>query len=166
LERSRNRGMSQHRGKTRFAKWTGITVWILSIGFSRGSCLGQSSQGQEIRHGQTIYRIYCVVCHGDNGHGDGPTSSVLKVKVPDLTEISKRNNGVFPLEHVQRKIDGTEPTGLAHGTREMPIFGPVFTQTGPSGETGKTRVRDLTKYLQSIQTRTSRGSTSKSPSGT
>ena len=92
-------------------------------------------------------------------------SSILKVQVPDLTEISKRNNGVFPLEHVQRKISGTEPGGLGHGTKEMPIFGPVFTQTGPNGETGKARVHDVMKYLQSIQTRPSKGNASKSASG-
>jgi mono/diheme cytochrome c family protein len=158
--------MNQRRRKTRFAKWIGITVWILSIGFSKGTCLAQSTQAQEIRHGQTIYRIYCVVCHGDDGHGDGPMSSILKVQVPDLTEMSKRNNGVFPLEHVQRKIDGSEPAGLGHGTKEMPIFGPVFTQTGPNGETGKARVHDVTRYLQSIQTRASKPNTSKSASGT
>lgn len=52
-------------------------------------------QAQDIRHGQTIYRIYCAVCHGDAGHGDGPMSTIIKVQVPDLTQIAKSNNGVF-----------------------------------------------------------------------
>lgn len=137
----------------KFAKWTVKLLCAFNIA---GMCLAQSTQAQAIRHGHTIYRIYCVVCHGDTGHGDGPMSSILKVQVPDLTQIKNRNGGIFPFERVQRRIDGTEAKGLGHGTREMPIFGPVFTEVGPNGD-GRARVRDLTRYLQSIQTETPEG---------
>jgi hypothetical protein len=73
--------------------------------------------------GATLYQTYCAVCHGKTADGDGPTASVLKAHVPNLTEIAKRNGGVFPFARVQKIIDGTESAGLRHGTREMPIWG-------------------------------------------
>ena len=44
---------------------------------------------------------------------------------PNLTTLSKRNKGVFPLQRVYEVIDGTEVL-KAHGTREMPIWGTVY----------------------------------------
>jgi mono/diheme cytochrome c family protein len=151
----------QNGRKTRPTTKIGVPVFILIVAIDIGVCLAQSTHAQDLRHGQTIYRIYCAVCHGDDGHGDGPMSTILKVQVPDLTQIKMRNGGVFPVERVQRKIDGSESEGLGHGTREMPIFGPVFTQTGPNGKNGRVRVHDLTKYLQSIQVEASEKNISK-----
>jgi hypothetical protein len=45
--------------------------------------------------------------------------------MPDLTTLSKRNNGIFPFQRVYEVIDGTE-TIKAHGTREMPIWGTAY----------------------------------------
>ena len=78
-------------------------------------------------------------------------SGIIKVQVPDLTQIAKRNKGVFPLQTVERKIDGTGSEGVGHGTREMPVWGDYFGQTGPNRERGRIRIHDVTKYLQSIQ---------------
>lgn len=136
----------------RFVNWIGIPACILNIG---GMCLAQLIHNEDLRHGKIIYRIYCAVCHGEAGHGDGPMSSILKVHVPDLTEINRSNGGSFPLQRVQTKIDATDSEGLGHGTREMPIFGPVFAQTGRSAKNGRARVHDVIEYLKSIQVRAS-----------
>src|SRR5262249_68247 len=58
--------------------------------------------------GRELYRSYCAVCHGKNGKGDGPTAKALKIPPTDLTRISKRNAGRFPLDRVQRVIAAEE----------------------------------------------------------
>ena len=101
--------------------------------------------------GPTLYTTYCAVCHGKAADGHGPMAPILKTKVPNLTEIAKRNGGIFPLAQVQETIAGTEQKGLGHGTREMPIWGPIFSQVTTDQDFGKVRVYNLAKYLQSIQ---------------
>jgi hypothetical protein len=39
-----------------------------------------------------------------------------------LTVLGKKNNGVFPFDSVYQIIDGRK-TVIAHGTRDMPIWG-------------------------------------------
>jgi mono/diheme cytochrome c family protein len=72
--------------------------------------------------GKTEYYAKCAVCHGLSGKGEGSFGEVLKVNMPDLTTIAKRNGGVFPVERVKMVIDG-RATPRAHGTSEMPIWG-------------------------------------------
>ena len=76
--------------------------------------------------GAKIFRYYCAACHGADGRGNGPASAALKHAVPDLTLISQRNGGKFPYQRVKQIIEGREPGPLAHGDREMPIWGPIF----------------------------------------
>src|ERR1035441_8811208 len=51
--------------------------------------------------GDDLYRQFCAVCHGPDGKGNGPAASALKVKVADLTQLSRQNNGKFPTLHVK-----------------------------------------------------------------
>ena len=101
--------------------------------------------------GPTLYKVYCAVCHGKAAEGNGPMASILKERVPDLTTIAKRNGGTFPLARVQKIIDGAEAAGLGHGTREMPIWGPIFSQVTSDRDYGKVRIYNLAKYLERIQ---------------
>lgn len=72
--------------------------------------------------GKREYEASCAVCHGKNGRGAGSFAEALQLSMPDLTTLSKRNGGVFPLARVYDVIDGREAM-KAHGTREMPIWG-------------------------------------------
>jgi mono/diheme cytochrome c family protein len=101
--------------------------------------------------GPVLYVTYCAVCHGKAATGDGPMAPILKVRVPNLTEIAKRNGGTFPFAHVEKKIEGSESAGLGHGTKEMPVWGPIFSQVTSDRDFGKVRIYNLAKYLQSIQ---------------
>jgi mono/diheme cytochrome c family protein len=103
--------------------------------------------------GRTLFFAYCTACHGQRAEGDGPMASILKTPVPDLTKIAKRNGGTFPLQRVENVIAGTESTGLGHGTREMPVWGPLFSEISSDRDYGKVRLHNVAKYLQSIQKR-------------
>jgi hypothetical protein len=77
----------------------------------------------------------------------------LRVSPPDLTRIGKRNGGLFPLARVRRVISGEEMPGLGHGTREMPVWGPIFSQVGPDQDLGRVRIDNLARYLEVLQTK-------------
>jgi len=100
--------------------------------------------------GPDLYREYCAVCHGTTGHGDGPFGSRLKAKVPDLTILAKNNKGQFPAARVRSTIEGAD-TVTSHGTKAMPIWGPIFHQVEDDKDFGYVRVDNLLKYLESIQ---------------
>jgi len=73
--------------------------------------------------GKREYDASCASCHGRDGKGHGSFAELLQgVSMPDLTTLSKRNGGVFPIARVYNVIDGREEV-KAHGTREMPIWG-------------------------------------------
>ena len=72
--------------------------------------------------GKAEYRSSCAPCHGMDGRGNGPVSAELKVPPPALTVLAKKNNGVFPFNSVYEIIDGRKAV-IAHGTRDMPIWG-------------------------------------------
>ncbi|MBP5998255.1 MAG: c-type cytochrome [Azonexus sp.] len=71
--------------------------------------------------GKHEYDSNCVACHGNNLKG-GAYVDFLKVTPPDLTLLSKKNGGTFPLERVYNVIDGRQEV-KAHGPRDMPIWG-------------------------------------------
>ena len=75
--------------------------------------------------GQQEFQKNCAVCHGSQGHGDGPFAAQLNIPVPDLATLSQRNGGIFPFERVYGTIDGTQVV-KGHGTRQMPIWGQAY----------------------------------------
>jgi mono/diheme cytochrome c family protein len=110
--------------------------------------------------GPDLYRAYCASCHGLDGKGGGPAASAFKAKTPDLTLLTRNNRGKFPKDRVRQMIMGDQMVA-AHGSREMPIWGPTFHQIEEDVDRGNVRVENLLKYLESIQTTTP----SKTPSG-
>ncbi|MDA8257357.1 MAG: c-type cytochrome [Betaproteobacteria bacterium] len=72
--------------------------------------------------GKREYQNNCVLCHGDDGKGNGSLVELLKKKPADLTSLSKKNGGVFPFDRVYAMIDGREMV-VGHGDREMPAWG-------------------------------------------
>ncbi|MGZ4828392.1 MAG: c-type cytochrome, partial [Candidatus Angelobacter sp.] len=100
--------------------------------------------------GPDIYRAHCASCHGTEGKGDGPVAAALTTKMPDLTTITQRNAGIFPTNRVRKIILGDELI-LGHGSREMPIWGPIFHQIEADRDYGEVRLQNVTEYLKSIQ---------------
>jgi mono/diheme cytochrome c family protein len=101
--------------------------------------------------GPDLFRAYCAPCHGLDGKGGGPVAPTLKTKPADLTAMAKSNGGSFPGEQASKTISGDAPSLRAHGTREMPVWGPIFHRIESDQDFGNVRVKNLVKYLESIQ---------------
>jgi mono/diheme cytochrome c family protein len=101
--------------------------------------------------GPNLYKAYCAVCHGPNAKGDGPMAMFLKTAPSDLTRISAKNGGMYPLAKVRRIISGEEPLPSGHGTRDMPLWGPIFSQVAWDQDLGRVRIDNLARYLESLQ---------------
>lgn len=95
-----------------------------------------------------MFDSYCAVCHGKEGVGNGPAAPALTKAPADLTRISARNGGTFPEVRVKRYIEGADEV-LAHGTRDMPMWGELFRSLDRN--TAALRVQALSDYLKSLQ---------------
>jgi mono/diheme cytochrome c family protein len=110
-----------------------------------------------ITEGGELFVVLCSVCHGKSGKGDGPASTALKKKVPDLTILSKKNSGKFPFDNVEAIITGKSRI-ISHGTVDMPIWGDTFEGVRPQWKMfrrksmAKQRIHSLTEYISTIQT--------------
>lgn len=78
-------------------------------------------RGEKVDFGKREFEANCASCHGAGAKGNGPMAGLLKKIPPDLTQLAKKNNGVFPIERLYRMIDGAEVP--SHGSREMPVWG-------------------------------------------
>src|SRR5271166_488076 len=101
--------------------------------------------------GKEMYTSYCAVCHGTDGKGGGPAASALKAPPADLTLLSKNNGGKFPAPKVSSILRGTSDLP-AHGSKEMPVWGPLFRSVSGGHEAEvQQRVANLTQYVESLQ---------------
>ena len=130
-------------------------IAFLLIGAAALLCGAPSGADEFSEHnGAQLYQRFCAACHGVRGFGDGPVAADLKVMVPDVTRIARRHGGVYPAEDVRRIIDGRS-VHVAHGTRDMPVWGYEFRLAGTTdasgGKSADELVQRLVDYLRSIQ---------------
>ena len=104
----------------------------------------------ESMYGPDLYRHYCATCHGRDGKGDGVAAKALKEPPSDLTLLARREKGVYPASAVEAIIRGGM-TIAAHGSVEMPIWGPIFHALDPSDARVKARIAALVSHIASIQ---------------
>lgn len=101
--------------------------------------------------GKVIFKQYCAACHGIDGKGRGPARSTLRVPAADLTKLSKRHGGEFPYDYVT-KVLRFGPGAVAHGTSDMPTWGPIFQYMDNYNEAAvHKRIANLCDYLASLQ---------------
>jgi len=101
--------------------------------------------------GAEMFKTYCATCHGLDGKGNGPAASALKVAPADLSVLTQKNGGKYPSGRVIHVIEGTGEIA-AHGSSEMPLWGPVFHSLSPGNDSVvKLRISNLAKYIESLQ---------------
>lgn len=104
--------------------------------------------------GPDLFRFYCASCHGIDGRGGGPVGPALKHRVPDLTMMASREGGVFPKARVTAIVTGDQAPAIpAHGSREMPVWGPIFRALDADSARNKARIENLVAYVESLQVR-------------
>jgi mono/diheme cytochrome c family protein len=117
---------------------------------SQATSKGKLQRPEPIVKGDDLFRDYCAVCHGLDAKGNGPLAQQLRVMPANLTILAKNNHGQFPAARVRKMIAGDEPE-TAHGTREMPVWGPIFRGIVSDQAVVDMRLDNLVKYLRSIQ---------------
>ncbi len=122
-----------------------------------GACLvsgaaAESDVEAAFEAGRHRFEQNCGICHGLDGKGMGAFSELLKVAPPDLTVLTKHNNGYFPFTDIYNAIDGRN-LPLAHGREGMPIWGERYKQAVADGSETlvRGRILELILYLQWLQ---------------
>jgi len=138
---------------------TALCLALSLMGMTRIGAAQQNAQGTDL--GLREYTTNCARCHETNGKGDGNYAQFHKIRIPDLTLLSSRNNGVFPTERVREIIDGTHVL-ILHGTPGMPVWGDKYMvkaaeacREGPCDSVAyvQARIGALTEYIRKLNAR-------------
>jgi mono/diheme cytochrome c family protein len=125
----------------------GLMVIFLAAS-QRLAWAGESTPGQQ------MYLQYCSSCHGKDGKGSGTVSPFLNIEPPDLTQLTKNNHGIYPMDDVMAAIDGRR-TVRGHGERHMPVWGEVFGKEFREGKYPELstllKAKIIAEYLATIQ---------------
>jgi mono/diheme cytochrome c family protein len=126
----------------------------------QGLVLGLVFMGQSMAYaananqGKEMYLQYCSSCHGQDGRGDGSVSAFLKIKVPDLTVLKKKNKGIYPLDAVILAIDGRRKL-RSHGDPKMPVWGESFSREAKDPKSAEVSVgareKAIAEYVTTLQ---------------
>jgi len=140
-------------------------AWVILILTSTLSLSAIAFAQQEATDfGKREFENSCADCHGMDAKGNGVLTANLKVAPPDLTLLTKNNEGVFPIERIYAVIDGRTQIA-SHGSRDMPIWGTRYMVNAAEHFIGvpysgvphnleayiRTRILNLINYLRRIQ---------------
>lgn len=132
---------------------TALTVVIVGFSLIFHGLVAPASAQESEQVGKDEFNRHCASCHGLDGKGAGWVAKMMTTQPTDLTQLSKANEGRFPFFKIQGIIDGREAI-VAHGKREMPVWGDRFSEqiSGPTtATTVRGRILELLVYLNSIQ---------------
>ena len=104
-----------------------------------------------VSSGRDMFAAYCASCHGVDGKGNGVAAPALKVHPADLTTLALRNGGKFPGLDVTQAIQNGAV--IAHGTPEMPVWGPILQSISNGPIIVHHRIANITAYIESLQTK-------------
>jgi mono/diheme cytochrome c family protein len=144
----------------RYAKQVALALGISMVFFGAFTQAQRSTPTKltaNIAAGKELFYQHCSICHGEDAKGNGsmydPDSGEPSRRVPpaNLTILSERNGGTFPANRVRNSIYVKDPVA-AHGTPEMPAWGDVFYSLKSRPQILEQRIRDLTAYIESVQT--------------
>jgi hypothetical protein len=134
----------------------GVTTVALGAAGTTGNETGGPDLLKELGAGD--FRTYCAACHGVGGKGDGTVAEFLTIAAADLTQLKKKNAGIFPRERITEVIDGRTEVKV-HGPRDMPVWGDWFSTEAAEGNVDKqareavvsARITGLVAYIESLQ---------------
>lgn len=124
----------------------GIVVGLTLVGMGSGcgdTTPDEEETAQARELGASLFAEVCSDCHGLDARGEGPIAKGLTSTPADLTRISERRGGRFPLEEMRQIVDGRSLAG--HRGFEMPKWGDFF-ENDPEA-----KIEALVRYLESIQ---------------
>ncbi|WP_143117807.1 c-type cytochrome [Hyphomicrobium facile] len=107
----------------------------------------EDADAYRVELGKMTYRTYCALCHG-MAPDTGLFADALKKPAPDLTQIAKRNGGMFPEERVKAIIRDGGVSG--HGTMRLLSWERYFRQDTPPEHADEV-IDNVTYYLQKHQ---------------
>jgi nucleotide-binding universal stress UspA family protein/mono/diheme cytochrome c family protein len=153
-EKEANKGVSAAAASLILAAALLFTPSLTATASAQEEARTPQPQLKQTVAGGELFRTYCATCHGTAARGDGPLASSMTRKPADLTEIARRNGGVFPTELVYRTIDGKNPV-RGHGGPDMPVWGDAFARSRDGGDPAKVKqlIQSLVDFLESIQSR-------------
>lgn len=130
-----------------------VTLSVLAMG-GLAACVLPGARA--VPTGAQDFTSHCAGCHGVSGKGDGASADGLARRPADLTGLSARNGGTFPLTMAMNKIWGYS-RGAAVSS-PMPHFAdlmdsptvPVDLGDGVETPTPQ-RLIDLADYLATLQ---------------
>lgn len=136
----------------RYALLCGTLLLVIWAVDARGWAINDDTlPSNYVPSGGAIFKQYCATCHGSDAMGNGPLAASLKTPPPDLTTLAKRHDGKFPYEYVT-DILKFGPGLSAHGSSEMPAWGPIFRYLNkPNDRVVQKRIKNLCDYLASLQ---------------
>ena len=126
-----------------------VAIWAAD---ARGRAIGDKTlPSNYVPSGEAMFKQYCVTCHGADAMGNGPLAASLKTPPADLTTLAKRHGGKFPYDYVTNVLRfGPGPS--AHGSSDMPAWGPIFRYFNKDGEkVVQKRIKNLCDYLATLQ---------------
>jgi mono/diheme cytochrome c family protein len=124
-------------------KWLASATTALIVAFGAVSVFAQS--------GAVDYVGNCAECHGPDGRGTVAAMRAVPGYRPlDLTQLSKKNGGVFPRQEVTDAIDGRRRFA-AHFRGDMPRWGSQFHIGDGDDAAVKRRISALVDYIESLQ---------------
>jgi mono/diheme cytochrome c family protein len=130
-----------------------VVILVVFAASGEGKPAAQKVQTEmpNVAAGKKTYMEYCAACHGDDGRGMGPAASALKRPPSDLATLANRHGGKFPEDYVAGIVRFGKPV-QAHGSSDMPVWGPIFNVRDKFNEVAvRRRIKNLCDYLATLQ---------------
>jgi mono/diheme cytochrome c family protein len=61
--------------------------------------------------GAEVFKVYCMSCHGEKGHGDGPAGVALSPKPKNLPQLAATANDDYIFWRISKGTPGTSMVG-------------------------------------------------------
>lgn len=102
--------------------------------------------------GKEMFTQYCGSCHGIDGKGNGPAAAAMKAQPTDLTQLARKHDGKYPANHVASVLKFGDGGTAAHGSAEMPVWGPLFHSLDKFHDSAvQQRISNIVEYIGTLQ---------------